>query len=706
MLLFSQGRAVRPGRLRLGDAGRLRRLGDHGQGRRPRIRGRARARAQAPLHRRRRALQLRRRAQPGRPAQHAPARRPEDVLFALDLLEKAQRPRPRARGDPPGRSPEPGRAPGRAPPPAGFGDAGRPGPPARRTRRAIPCPPCAPSPCARCAGARGRRRSRSPSPRSTTRARRSGAERWWASCGIGHDAARERLAALAASPSPADRAWAARVAGEAARPRDLGRARGPARRSEPASCGAPPWPPPDARATRALVARRRGALGDRRLRGAAAAALCSGDRDVVEVLAPCLDGGAAAPVAPRGGPRAGPRARTARPGRAAGPPRLSRPDRAPRGARVAAASRYAPAAGSEEAAAVRRQLDAELGRRGLDAGRPARPAAGAGFAVLRAALAREPAAAVRRSSSSFRSSTIRSPSCARARAWRHGSREKRAYALEVLDVTVAADLKSRVLALLEDAGGRGRRASRDDPGRGAEAGGGAGEGGGPAAARVRLRLDDRVRAVRGGPPGGRRLGRRAGPAAEDASALVRETAAWARARLGTGGDTGGGGRMLTIERVICLKAVPMFAEVSDETLADVAELLGEVDYAKGQVVFEKGAEGDSLYMVISGRVRVYDGARTIVELGRRRSSGSSPCWIRSRAWPPSPPSRTRGCSAWTAIVRGADGGEHRGRARRPARALRASPRPRRPTRATAPAGQGRTLRIETATTPAHHQEVR
>ena len=48
---------------------------------------------------------------------------------------------------------------------------------------------------------------------------------------------------------------------------------------------------------------------------------------------------------------------------------------------------------------------------------------------------------------------------------------------------------------------------------------------------------------------------------------------------------------------------------------DVAELLGEVEYGKGQVVFEKGAAADSLYIVVSGRVRVYDGPRTIVELG-------------------------------------------------------------------------------------------
>jgi len=65
----------------------------------------------------------------------------------------------------------------------------------------------------------------------------------------------------------------------------------------------------------------------------------------------------------------------------------------------------------------------------------------------------------------------------------------------------------------------------------------------------------------------------------------------------------------------------MFAEVSEETLADVAELLGEVEYEKGQVVFEKGAQGDSLYIVISGRVRVYDGPHTIVELGPKEIFG-------------------------------------------------------------------------------------
>ena len=438
--------------------------------------------------------------------------------------------------------------------------------------------------------------------------------------GIGHDVARERLARLAASPSPADRAWSARVAGEAAHPESS---------AALAALMADPSPVVR-RAAVAAAGRARDralwpavveALGDRRLRGAAAAALVLGGPDVAEVVAPCLDGLAAAPVAREAahvlGRVGGSRAQDALRAHLEYPDQIVRPD-VLESLRL---SRYAPAAGSAGAAAVLRQLDAELDdaawtlavRRDL----PSEP----GFAVLSAALAREVGRS--RQAILLLLSFVHDPvAIQRAReGLAHASREKRAYALEVLDVTVAADFKSRVLALLEDPGVAVRAARADGP---------AAE---PKTAAERVReVATRPRAFVSAWTtacalnvaahlGGQGWDDVLDPAAEDASALVRETAAWARARLGNGDDTGGGGRMLTIERVICLKAVPMFAEVSDETLADVAELLGEVDYAKGQVVFEKGAEGDSLYVVISGRVRVYDGARTIVELGPKEIFG-------------------------------------------------------------------------------------
>jgi len=281
-------------------------------------------------------------------------------------------------------------------------------------------------------------------------------------------------------------------------------------------------------------------------------------------------------------------------------------------------TRYAPPSDSGESALVRRQLDAEMDDAAWTVGvlrdLPPEPS----LAVLRAALVRELARS--RQAILLLLSFLHDPvAILRAReGLAHVSKEKRAYALEVLDVTVAAELKARVIALLEDAG-----ATVEGEGRGPE-GKTAGERVREVALRPRALLSTWTTACAlhaAAHLGGDGWDAVLDAAAEDASALVRETAAWARARIQDGLDAGGGGRMLTIERVICLKAVPMFAEVSDEILADVAELLGEVDYAKGQVVFEKGAEGDSLYVVISGRVRVYDGARTIVELGPKEIFG-------------------------------------------------------------------------------------
>lgn len=79
--------------------------------------------------------------------------------------------------------------------------------------------------------------------------------------------------------------------------------------------------------------------------------------------------------------------------------------------------------------------------------------------------------------------------------------------------------------------------------------------------------------------------------------------------------------MLTIERVICLKAVPMFAEANEEILADVAAILDEVEVPAGGVIFEKGTAGDSLYIVVEGRVRVYDGDHVLTTLGEREIFG-------------------------------------------------------------------------------------
>jgi AAA family ATP:ADP antiporter len=66
-----------------------------------------------------------------------------------------------------------------------------------------------------------------------------------------------------------------------------------------------------------------------------------------------------------------------------------------------------------------------------------------------------------------------------------------------------------------------------------------------------------------------------------------------------------------IERVLILKKSSLFSETPDDALAEVAQTLKEASYPAGQLIIEKNAPGNSMYMIASGKVRVFDGGRTI-----------------------------------------------------------------------------------------------
>ena len=163
----------------------------------------------------------------------------------------------------------------------------------------------------------------------------------------------------------------------------------------------------------------------------------------------------------------------------------------------------------------------------------------------------------------------------------HGSKEKRAYALEALDVTLEEPMRALVLPVLEDLppDERCTRLGEEFP-------------------QVALGPQERLSAL----------------ARDDSfSAFTRSCAARA---AGIGDGLGGNG-MLTIEKVLCLKAAPMFAEASEEILADVAAILEECSAPAGELIIRKGDAGDGMYVIVRGKVRVFDGDRTITHLGER-----------------------------------------------------------------------------------------
>ena len=72
---------------------------------------------------------------------------------------------------------------------------------------------------------------------------------------------------------------------------------------------------------------------------------------------------------------------------------------------------------------------------------------------------------------------------------------------------------------------------------------------------------------------------------------------------------------MTIEKVITLASVSMFAEVPDELLVDVASVLEEVAVSAGEEIVHQGDVGTSTYIIVAGKVRVHDGMKELRLLG-------------------------------------------------------------------------------------------
>jgi CRP-like cAMP-binding protein len=79
--------------------------------------------------------------------------------------------------------------------------------------------------------------------------------------------------------------------------------------------------------------------------------------------------------------------------------------------------------------------------------------------------------------------------------------------------------------------------------------------------------------------------------------------------------------LMTIERVVILKSVDIFATIAEDHLVELARIANEVEYRAGDAIMRRGEPGTSMYIVVSGRVRIHAGEQTIAELGEREVIG-------------------------------------------------------------------------------------
>jgi len=72
--------------------------------------------------------------------------------------------------------------------------------------------------------------------------------------------------------------------------------------------------------------------------------------------------------------------------------------------------------------------------------------------------------------------------------------------------------------------------------------------------------------------------------------------------------------MTTIERVIALQRVTLFADTPGRVLAAVARRATEVEVAAGERVIDEGAVDDHLFALVRGSLRVHRGEATLATL--------------------------------------------------------------------------------------------
>lgn len=75
--------------------------------------------------------------------------------------------------------------------------------------------------------------------------------------------------------------------------------------------------------------------------------------------------------------------------------------------------------------------------------------------------------------------------------------------------------------------------------------------------------------------------------------------------------------MLTsVDRLLFVRQVPIFKELRDDFLVRLASVMEELSFPNNHTIFTEGEEGQSLYIVVSGRVRVHIDDQELVQLER------------------------------------------------------------------------------------------
>ncbi|KOP25889.1 transcriptional regulator [Hapalosiphon sp. MRB220] len=77
----------------------------------------------------------------------------------------------------------------------------------------------------------------------------------------------------------------------------------------------------------------------------------------------------------------------------------------------------------------------------------------------------------------------------------------------------------------------------------------------------------------------------------------------------------------TVERLLFVRRVPIFKELRDDFIVRLASVMDELSFPGNYTIFNEGDEGRSLYIVVSGKVKVHIGKQQLAIFPKGESFG-------------------------------------------------------------------------------------
>lgn len=81
--------------------------------------------------------------------------------------------------------------------------------------------------------------------------------------------------------------------------------------------------------------------------------------------------------------------------------------------------------------------------------------------------------------------------------------------------------------------------------------------------------------------------------------------------------------MLTIvDKVLCLQNVDIFNRTTSEDLAYIGSIATELQLPEGTTIFKQDEPADSMYVIVSGRVKLHKNGQEILIAGEKEAFGT------------------------------------------------------------------------------------